>query len=64
VLLTASVSGTDMLLASPSQAVQRYGREEIMADHEFVDMISEDENGICLDLGLLHDVQRIAATSP
>lgn len=64
VLLTASVSGTDMLLASPSQAVQRYGREEIMADHEFVDMISEDENGICLDLRLLHDVQRIEAISP
>ena len=64
VLLTASVSGTDMLLASPSQAVQRYGRDEIMADHEFVDMVSEDENGICLDLRLLHEVQPIATTSP
>jgi inward rectifier potassium channel len=64
VLLTASVSGTDMLLASPSQAVQRYGREEIMADHEFVEMISEDEEGICLDLALLHEVQPIAAASP
>src|SRR5947208_14242798 len=50
VLLTASVSGTDTLLASPSQAVQRYGRDEIRVDHEFVEMISEDQDGLCLDL--------------
>jgi len=60
ILLTASVSGTDMLLASPSHAVQRYGREEIWADHEFVEMISEDEGGICLDLSLLHEVEPLA----
>jgi inward rectifier potassium channel len=60
VLLTASVGGTDMLLASPSQTLQRYGRNEIRADHEFVEMISEDEDGICLDLAHLHEVQPIA----
>lgn len=60
VLLTASVSGTDMLLASPSQALQRYGRSEIKADHEFVEMISEDEEGICLDLTRLHQVEPIS----
>lgn len=58
-LLTASVSGTDMLLASPSQSLQRYGRNEILADHEFVEMISEDEDGICLDLKNLHRTQPI-----
>jgi inward rectifier potassium channel len=64
VLLTASVSGTDMLLASPSQSVQRYGRDDILRDHEFVEIISQDEDGICLDLTRLHEVQPIAATSP
>lgn len=59
VLLTASVSGTDMLLASPSQSLQRYTRNEVLADHEFVEMISEDENGICLDLKNLHRTQPI-----
>lgn len=60
VLLTASVGGTDTLLASPSQSLQRYGRGEILKDHEFVEMISEDEDGICLDLGNLHKTQPIA----
>jgi inward rectifier potassium channel len=59
VLLAASVIGTDMLLASPSQSVQRYGRNEIRADHEFVEMISEDEGGLRLDLSRLHQIQPI-----
>jgi inward rectifier potassium channel len=59
VLLTATVSGTDTLLASPSQALQRYGRDEIRLDHEFIEMISEDEDGLCLDLKHLHEVQPI-----
>lgn len=59
VVLTASVSGTDMLLASPSQALQRYGRDEIRKDCEFVDMLSEDEHGISLDLRLLNEVQPV-----
>lgn len=56
VMMTASVSGTDMLLAAPSQALQRYGRSEIMRDHEYVEMISEDELGLRLDLARLHQV--------
>jgi inward rectifier potassium channel len=60
VLLTASVSGTDMLLASPSLQLQRYGRSDIRADHEFVDMISEDERGLRLDLKRFHEVQPIS----
>ncbi len=61
VLLTATVSGTDMLLASPSHSVQRYGRDEICRDYEFVEIISQDEEGICLDLKRLHLVQPITA---
>jgi inward rectifier potassium channel len=60
VMLTASVSGTDMLLATPSQTLQRYGRAEIRVNHEFVEMISEDEKGLRLDLTRLHQVQAIA----
>jgi inward rectifier potassium channel len=60
VLLTASVGGTDTLLASPSQSLQRYRRNEILADHEFVEMISQDEDGICLDLRSLHLTQPIS----
>ena len=59
-MLTASVSGTDMLLATPSQTLQRYGRAEIRVNHEFVEMISEDEKGLRLDLTRLHQVQAIA----
>ena len=58
-MLTANVSGTDMLLATPSQSVQRYGRAEIYRDHEYVEMISEDEKGLRLDLTRLHQVHPI-----
>jgi inward rectifier potassium channel len=61
VLLAAGVSGTDMLLATPSQMMRRYGRSEIRVDHEFVEMVSQDESGLCLDLTRLHEVQPIAS---
>jgi inward rectifier potassium channel len=60
VMLTANISGTDMLLASPSLTLQRYLRAEIRVDYEFVEMISEDEKGLCLNLTHLHEVQPIA----
>jgi inward rectifier potassium channel len=63
-LLLATVSGTDMLLASPSQSVQRYGHQDILLNHEFAEIISEDEDGICLDLTRLHEVEPIVSTSP
>ncbi len=59
VMLTANVSGTDMLLATPSLTLQRYGRAEICVDHEYVEMISEDEKGLRLDLSRLHQVKPI-----
>jgi inward rectifier potassium channel len=60
VMLTASVSGTDMLLATPSQTLQRYGRDDIRPDYEFAEMISEDDKGLRLDLTRLHQVHPIA----
>lgn len=64
-LLTATVSGTDMLLASPSQSLQRYRGNEIFANHEFIEMISQDGDGISLDLRKLHRTQPIdPGTSP
>jgi inward rectifier potassium channel len=59
-ILIANVSGTDMLLASPSQALQRYGRREICVDHEFVEMVTLDDGGFTLDLSKLHQVEPVA----
>ena len=60
VLLTASVSGMDMLLASPSQTVQRYQRGDIRLGHEFVEMVSGDGDTLKLDLKRLDQTQQIA----
>ncbi len=54
-ILTLSVSGIDTLLASQSLGGKRYGRETILVDHEFVDVISDDNGTTHLDLRLLHD---------
>uniref|UniRef100_UPI0035CB1923 ion channel n=1 Tax=uncultured Sphingomonas sp. TaxID=158754 RepID=UPI0035CB1923 len=54
-LLSVTIGGIDTLLASQSLGGKRYGREHVLADHEFVDVIS-DENGVThLDLRKLHD---------
>ena len=58
-LLTATINGTDTLLASGSQGGHRYGREDIRVDHEFVDVISDESGTIHLDLLLLHDTAAI-----
>lgn len=54
-LLTATISGVDTLLASPSQGDHRYGREDVRVDHEFVDVMSDQNGTMQLDLLLLHD---------
>jgi len=59
-LLTATVNGVDTLLASGSQGGQRYGREDIRVDHDFVDVISDESGTMHLDLMLLHDTAPIA----
>jgi inward rectifier potassium channel len=60
-LLTATVNGTDMLLASSSQAVQRYRQGDVRLDHEFAEMISADDNVLRLDFGQLDETQPLAA---
>ena len=60
-LLSVTVGGIDTLLASQSLGGKRYGREHVRVDHEFVDIIS-DENGVTmLDLRHLHDTVPIGA---
>ncbi len=57
-LLTASVGATDTLLDSPTQASIRYDRQDVLIDHEFVDIISEVN-------GLMHvDLTRLSETAP
>ena len=59
-LLTASVSGTDMLLASPSQSLQRYFHNDMRLDQEFAEMIFDSDGDLRLDLSRLNMVQPIA----
>jgi inward rectifier potassium channel len=58
-LLTASVTGTDMLLSSPSQSLQRYWQEDVRLDHEFADMVFEEETALRLDFDQLDVIHPI-----
>jgi inward rectifier potassium channel len=59
-LLTANVTGTDMLLSSTSQSLQRYWRGDVRLDHEFADMIFEEEGALRLDFSRLDLIQPTA----
>lgn len=59
--LTASVNGLDTLLANQAQGSARYSREDVLVDHEFVDVISDVRGVLHLDLMKLHDALPIAA---
>lgn len=61
-LLTVTIGGVDTLLASPSQGGIRYDREHVMIDHEFVDVISDENGAIRLDMTLLHDTRPMQST--
>ena len=52
--LTVTVSGLDTLLASQSIGGRSYGRDEILIDHEYVDVISDIDGTIHLDLAKFH----------
>lgn len=52
--LMVSVSGTDTLLASQSIGGINYSRDDVLLDHEYVDVISEVDGIIHLDLGNFH----------
>ena len=54
-LLTVTVGGVDTLLAGPSLGGVRYDRDHIRVDHEFVDIISEEDGVVRLDMTLLHE---------
>ena len=55
-MLIVSIGGVDTLLASPSQGGNRYDRDHVRVDHEFVDIISNEGGVIRLDMTRLHDV--------
>lgn len=59
-LLIVTIGGIDTLLASPSQGGMRYDREHIRIDHEFVDVIGDENGVIRLDMTLLHETRPIA----
>ena len=60
-VLTVTIGGLDTLLASPSQGGARYNREQVLVDHEFVDVISSENGVIRFDMTLLHDTVPIEA---
>ena len=53
--LTVTVTGLDTLLASQSIGGHSYAREDILIDHDYVDVISEIDGIIQLDLSRFHD---------
>lgn len=62
-LLNVTVSGTDTLLASQSLGGMRFGRDDVLIDHEFVDILREEDGAMHLDLSLLHETVPIAEAS-
>ena len=59
-LLSVTIGGLDTLLASPSLGGKAYGREDVLADHQFVDVISLVDGVTSLDLRKLHDAVPVA----
>ena len=59
--LTVMIGGLDTLLASRSQGGARYDREHVLIDDEFVDVISDENGMIRLDMRLIHTVAPIGA---
>jgi inward rectifier potassium channel len=55
--LTVTVGGLDTLLASPTLGQKSYGRDDIRLDHEFEDIILDEDGLVHLDLSKLHDVR-------
>ncbi|HTI30704.1 MAG TPA: ion channel [Sphingomonas sp.] len=53
-LLSASVAGTDTLLATQAQGGRRYQREEILMDREFVDVMHEQDGVLHFNWNQLH----------
>lgn len=60
-MITLTVSGLDTLLATQSTGGMRYRREDVLVDHEFVDVVTEEAGVMCLDLDRFHDAVPILA---
>ena len=58
--MSLTVTGTDTLLASQSIGGYNYRREDILLDHEYVDVISDIDGIVHLDLGRFHDAVPLA----
>ena len=54
-LVAASVAGTDTLLATQAQGSQRYRREDILMDREFVDVLHEEDGTLNFTWTRLHE---------
>lgn len=54
-LLVVTVGGHDTLLARQAFGGRSYQREDVLVDHHFVDVISNRDGVVHLDMSLLHD---------
>lgn len=59
-VLAASVRGTDMLLATLTQSFQKYSEKDVLVDHDYVDMVFEEDDGMRLDSSRLDVARPIA----
>lgn len=59
--LSVTVSGLDTLLASLSIGGYSYHRDEILIDHDYVDVISDVDGVVQLDLRKFHEAVPLAA---
>lgn len=59
-LITALVRGTDTLLASATMGSFSYQRQDVRCDQDFVDMISNHDGVLHLDMTLLHETRPTA----
>ncbi len=55
--LVASVSGLDTLLAAQAIGGRSYRRDDVVSDHEYVDVVDEDDGAFRLDLRKISDVR-------
>lgn len=60
-MLTVSVTATDTLLDNPTQASARYDRQDVRMDHQFVDIISDVDGAMHVDVSRLHDTLELAS---
>jgi inward rectifier potassium channel len=59
-LLTATVGALDTLLARQAFGGRSYQRGDVLIDHHFADVISNQEGTVHMDMSRLHDVHPIA----